>query len=213
MKIFDKVFLGEAANLLGLQEKPLDYVAYALIKEEGSTAFFDVNVAATHFNGYDERPINQEGDTLPYVDGQAPYPIEGTGKKILSCDIEGGYVSVHTFEHDGKQYCGADDAGDHPRPVIVELDYIYFEKSEILSAQDLPPYQDRNHEHYAPELDLAIQLHQAIFIDKYGKQAWTKEARVSHWLKANYGQFEFSDAGIKRLSAVISGKPLKEKKK
>lgn len=30
------------------------------------------------------------------------------------------------------------------------------------------PYQDVNSEYYAPELDLAIQLHHAIQIEKFG---------------------------------------------
>lgn len=213
MRIFDKVFIGEAAKLLELQDKPIDQVTHALINEENLTAYFDQNVYATHFSGYTMRQINEEGDKLPFVDGQPPFLVSGLDKKILTCDIEDGSVSVHTFEHEDKNYCGSDEEGDHPKPIIIKLDYIYFERSEINSVQELPPYQDEQHEHYAPELDLAIQLHQVIYTDKYGNQSQRREVRINSWLNANLEKYEFSVAALERLSTIIGNKPLKEKKK
>ena len=214
MNIFDKIFMLEAIELLNIPKKPIDHVIHFLMNDKKLTTYFDLNVPATTFAGIDMRPINQEGDELPYVDGAPPTEIEGPGKKILEADVVGeDKLSVRIFEHDGQQYCGADSEGTHPEPIILGFDYIYFEKSEFDSYQDVPAYQDKNHEHYAPELDLAIQLHQAIIVDKYGKQAQSREERISSWLKTEYKKYGFSDAAVTRLSTLIGDKPLKLKKK
>ncbi|MCG7869706.1 MAG: hypothetical protein JAY74_25465 [Candidatus Thiodiazotropha taylori] len=214
MKIYDKIFLKEATDLLGFSNKPMDYVVHVLINEENLTTYFDLNVDATVCKGYEVRQINQEGDELPYVDSEPPTTIEGSGKKILEADVIGkAILSVTMFEHKGKQYCGADNDGTLLKSIDLSFDYIYFEKSEINAIQDLPPYQDENHKHYAPELDLAIQLHKAIYTEKYGNLAQSREDRIRSWLNSEYQQYEFSEAAITRLSAVIGNKPLKYKKK
>ena len=214
MNIFDKIFIHEAIEFLDIPKKPIDHVIHSLMNDKKLTTYFDLNVPATTFAGIDMRPINQERDELPYVDGAPPTEIEGPGKKILEADVVGeDKISVRIFEHEGKQYCGADSEGTHPEPIILGFDYIYFEKSEFDSYQDVPAYQDKNHEHYAPELDLAIQLHQAICIDKYGNQAQKREDRISSWLNSEYDEYRFSDAAFHRLSAVIGDKKLTLKKK
>jgi hypothetical protein len=204
MNIFDKIFIREAIVLLDIPNKPIDHVIHSLMNDKKLTTYFDFNVPATTFAGIDMRPINHEGDELPYVDGAPPTEIEGPGKKILEADVVGeDKISVRIFEHEGKQYCGADSEGTHPEPIILGFDYIYFEKSEFDSYQDVPAYQDENHEYYAPELDLAIQLHKAIHIDKYGNQSQNRVARVTNWLNANYPDQKFPNAEIERLSAII----------
>jgi hypothetical protein len=212
MNLSDKIFIREAIELLEYQKKPIDYVVQSLMNERGLNTYFDVNVTATGSTGYEMLPINQDGDELPYVNGQPPIEIEGPDKKILEAYVEGiSTISVYRFEHGGKLYCGADNEGTNLKPIDLGFDAIYFAKSEIQSFQDLLPYQDENHEHYAPELDLAIQLHKAIYIDKYGNQAQKREQRIDSWLTSNCPNKKFSDASIKRLSAVIGlAKPKKK---
>jgi hypothetical protein len=212
MNLSDKIFIHEAIQLLKYHKKPIDYVVQSLMNEKNLTTYFDVNVTATESTGYEMQPINQDGDELPYVNGQPPIEIEGPDKKILEADVDGkDTISVYRFEHGGKLYCGADNEGTNLKPIDLGFDAIYFAKSEIQSFQDLLPYQDENHEHYAPELDLAIQLHKAIYIDKYGNQAQKREQRIDSWLTSNCPNKKFSDASIKRLSAVIGlAKPKKK---
>jgi hypothetical protein len=211
MNLSDKIFIGEIIELSGFQNKPKNYVMQSFMDEVGITVYFDVNVNATVATGYHRHPTNEEDETL-YVDGAPPCLIEGVGKKILEADIDDeNTISVYRFEHGGKLYCGADNEGTNLKPIDLGFDAIYFAKSEIQSFQDLLPYQDENHEHYAPELDLAIQLHKAIYIDKYGNQAQKREQRIDSWLTSNCPNKKFSDASIKRLSAVIGlAKPKKK---
>jgi hypothetical protein len=211
MNLSDKIFIGEIIELSGFQNKPKNYVMQSFMNEVGITVYFDVNVNATVATGYHRHPTNEEDETL-YVDGAPPCLIEGVGKKILEADIDDeNTISVFRFEHGGKLYCGADNEGTNLKPIDLGFDAIYFAKSEIQSFQDLLPYQDENHEHYAPELDLAIQLHKAIYIDKYGNQAQKREQRIDSWLTSNFPNKKFSDASIKRLSAVIGLAKPKEK--
>jgi hypothetical protein len=211
MNLSDKIFIGEIIELSDFQNKPKNYVMQSFMNEVGITVYFDVNVNATVATGYHRHPTNEEDETL-YVDGAPPCLIEGVGKKILEADIDDeNTISVFRFEHGGKLYCGADNEGTNLKPIDLGFDAIYFAKSEIQSFQDLLPYQDENHEHYAPELDLAIQLHKAIYIDKYGNQAQKREQRIDSWLTSNFPNKKFSDASIKRLSAVIGlAKPKKK---
>jgi hypothetical protein len=211
MNLSDKIFIGEIIELSDFQNKPKNYVMQSFMNEVGITVYFDVNVNATVATGYHRHPTNEEDETL-YVDGAPPCLIEGVGKKILEADIDDeNTISVFRFEHGGKLYCGADNEGTNLKPIDLGFDAIYFAKSEIQSFQDLLPYQDENHEHYAPELDLAIQLHKAIYIDKYGNQAQKREQRIDSWLTSNFPNKKFSDASIKRLSAVIGLAKPKEK--
>ncbi len=214
MKILEKIFLREAIELLSFHNKPIDYVINSLMNEESISAYFDVNVYATKATGYQMRTIDQDGAEIPYVDGAPPKLIAGSRKKIIEAYIEkGNKLSVLRFKYQGDSYCGADSDGFDLKPIVLDFDDIYFDKSEIHSVQDLPPYQDKNHENYAPELDLAIQLHKAIYIDKYGNQGQSREDRISSWLKNEYSEYHFADAAIARLSTVIGDKPLKLKKK
>jgi len=79
MKLSDKVFIQEAIELLKIQNKPLDYVIHSLMNEENLATYFDVNVDATESTGYEMQPINQDGDELPFVNGNPPKSIEGSG--------------------------------------------------------------------------------------------------------------------------------------
>ena len=72
MNIFDKIFIHEAIEFLDIPKKPIDHVIHSLMNDKKLTTYFDLNVPATTFAGIDMRPINQEGDELPYVDGAPP---------------------------------------------------------------------------------------------------------------------------------------------
>lgn len=73
-----------------------------------------------------------------------------------------------------------------------------------VEAAELQPYLDHNSEFYAEELDLAIQLHKAIHIEKFGNQARNRIDRVSQWLIVNRPNLKTSEAKINRLSAIIT---------
>lgn len=213
MKLSDKIFIQEAIDRLELQKKPIDHVMHSLMKEKGLTTYFDINVSATESTGYEVRPISEDANESPYVKSPFHTQVMGPCKKICAAEVRENGVEVFEFEHAGKRYSYADLEGIYPNPVVLDFDAVYFDKSEFSSYQDLPAYQDKDHECYAPELDLAIQLHKAIYVDKCGNQSQSREDRIRSWLNTKYGQYDFSEAAITRLSAVIGGKPLKQKKK
>jgi hypothetical protein len=65
-------------------------------------------------------------------------------------------------------------------------------------------YQDINSEYYSPEIDLAIQLHHAIRIEKFGNVNHRRESRLSKWLIENKPVFDHTKANrISRLSTII----------
>ncbi len=74
---------------------------------------------------------------------------------------------------------------------------------------NLPPYIDPESEFYAKELDIAIKLHRAIFLDGYCKNEEgdilkTKTAKITSWLTQNRPNQEQSDSFLSRLSAIIA---------
>jgi len=212
MKLSDKIFVLEAIKLLDMQNKPIDHVIHSLMHEENLNTYFDVNVYATKATGYEMRPINQDGDETPFIGGSPTTLIQGSVKKILEADVANeNEIYVLRFEHEGTLYCGAD--GSDLKEIILRSSDIYFKKSEFDSYQDVPAYLDKNHDCYAPELDLAIQLHQAIFIDGYKSHDSNREARVRSWLKRQCPDEKFSNFAIERLSTVIGIETQKKKEK
>jgi len=204
MKLLDKIFVKEAIELLGIQDKPICYVINSLMTEENLSTYFDIDIEATEGAEYEMRIINNNGDELPFVGGSPTTTIEGERKKILEINsISDDEISVLIFEHEGKQYCCADADGGYLRPIILSSSDIYFDKIEFGSYQDVPAYQDENHDLFAPELDLAIQLHKAIHIEKFGNQGRPREERISKWLTEKFPDEEFPGAKITRLSTII----------
>jgi hypothetical protein len=74
----------------------------------------------------------------------------------------------------------------------------------------LPPYLDKESEFYSEELDIAIQLHNAIHSEKYGKQSSTREERVQFWLEEHKPHLKTSNARVERLSTIIKVKKNKK---
>ncbi len=67
----------------------------------------------------------------------------------------------------------------------------------------IPVYLDKASPFYAPEIDLAIQLHKAIQINGYGPHLDTREARVSDWLDNHRPKMKQKGALLARLSGII----------
>ena len=204
MNLSDKIFILEAIQILGLANKPIHQVIHSLMYEKKLNTYFDVSANAVESPEYDMRVINQDGDEAPYLEVDRCTSIEGPKKKILEAYIYSEHkISVSRFEFEGRLYCCFDNHGDI-WPINLNYSDIYFNKSEFPSEPDTPAYQDKNHPCYAPELDLAIQLHQAIFIDGYNSHNTNREVRISNWLNKKNPDKKLSAAAIKRLSAVIN---------
>jgi uncharacterized protein YpiB (UPF0302 family) len=120
---------------------------------------------------------------------------------------------INWFKVDGESFHVVNDDNTDVGELYIDLSDVFVKKSDydnfIKKAafqmhEEKAPYQDINSEYYAPELDLAIQLHHAIQIEQYGN-VYQKNIKnkVTKWLRENKKESEFSDAQLTRLSAII----------
>ena len=113
------------------------------------------------------------------------------------------------------------DATTDPKPFIVNgieyaEDEFYGLRNEIYAFRnndlnhdnldakfhDSPDYLDPENKYYSEEMHLAMQLHHAIYIEKYGDYNVDRQATVAAWLDANKPELKPSEAMIKRLSTI-----------
>jgi hypothetical protein len=119
---------------------------------------------------------------------------------------------INWFKVNGKLFHVVNDDNNNVGDLFINLSGVFVKKSDydnfIKKAtsqmhQVKAPYQDVHSEHYAPELDLAMQLHHAIHIENFGSSNPSIERRVDNWLKKNRQNEEISHAKLKRLSSII----------
>jgi len=88
----------------------------------------------------------------------------------------------------------------HYRKLNLQGDFL---PADPVVEKFTPPYLDKEGDYYAEELDLAIQLHHAIHIEKYGNVQQSIKERVDSWLSTKKPDLPYSDNRSKRLSAII----------
>ena len=113
-----------------------------------------------------------------------------------------------TFIFQDTEYYPLDQAGMHPVFLRYDWNDIYVDRidlEKLLSdgIEDIPPYADPTSEHFAPELVLAMELHQALRIEKDGNIDRSMVDRVSSWLSRNRPDLKASDAIERRLATII----------
>ena len=127
-----------------------------------------------------------------------------TAEKATTC--------INWFKVNGESFHVVNDDNNDVGGLFIDLsdafvkkpDYDNFiQKATSQINQVKAPYQDVNSECYSPELDLAIQLHHAIHIDKFGNVNQPITHRVGCWLNKNRPDEVHSEAKIKRLSSII----------
>jgi hypothetical protein len=119
---------------------------------------------------------------------------------------------INWFKVNGKLFHVVNDDNNNVGDLFIDLSNVFVKKSDygnfIKKAtsqmhQVKAPYQDINSEYYSPELDLAIQLHHAIQIEKFGNVNQPRENRVTKWLNENRQDDVHKNAKIERLSTII----------
>ena len=181
----------------------------------GLPLYFDTTIDGVQADDYE---IIHQDEEISYGlvngDGSPPDPITSKHKKLiegLACNHHEKYwISINQFESNGKLYCPVEESGLKLAPVSLSIDSFYFDKAEFKESnkihQDLPPYLDPDNENYAPVLDLAIQLHQAIQIEKHGNQNLSRKDRVNSWFDKNMPDEKLSGARLNMLSTMIKVK-------
>lgn len=79
----------------------------------------------------------------------------------------------------------------------------------------LPPYLDPDHEYYCSELDLAIKVCEAIYVEKDGNQNRSLTTRIKDLLDKRYkgpGGNPLPAAFLNRMAAICNSKPPSYKK-
>ena len=160
---------------------------------------------------YDENEFIEHHDAIEQ-DTEEFYLISFTlnqyhlnAEKVTTC--------INCFKVNGESFHVVNDNNnDDVGGLFIDLSDVFVKKSDydnfIKKAtsqmdQVKAPYQDVNSEYYSPELDLAIQLHHAIHIAKFGKVGNTRLSRVNSWLNVNRPNETFSSAKTDRLSSII----------
>lgn len=66
-----------------------------------------------------------------------------------------------------------------------------------------PDYLNSGSPYYAEELDIAIQVHNAIFKDKYGNPHQSNSERIISWLCKHFPEQSKSEAFLKRIRTIV----------
>ncbi len=127
-------------------------------------------------------------------------------------DAEKATTCINCFKVNGESFHIVNDNNNDVGELFIDLSDVFVTKSDYenfinktntQTQQVKATYQDVNSEYYAPELDLAIELHHAMHIDKFSNVNQPLETRISSWLNANRKDENHSGAKIKRLSTII----------
>jgi len=78
------------------------------------------------------------------------------------------------------------------------------ELDSIKREEPIMSFQDKESPYYAKELDIAVQAHQAIFINGEGNQRQSVTNRLKTWLQKHYP--DQSNAFYERVSTVVNPK-------
>ena len=168
-----------------------------------------------------EIPIGNIGDEAgdftefkPARDEDIQYIETAKSFKLKHYNIQQGkpFTYISSFKESGVPFNIINADKSDIGVLDIDLAHVYVKKSDyinfITSLKSPPPeikkpYQNINSEYYSPELDLAIQLHHAIHIGKFGNVNQPILSRVGNWLTKNRPNEDHAEAKIKRLSSII----------
>lgn len=166
----------------------------------------------------DDEECDEESGTLVAIEASdTTFEVQTNGESITLgplYPIDSSTVQFDEFSIDGVRLHPVDINGEYLVTGTCNVSDLYVDKDDLarfLQRDDnrLPLYADPTSEHYAPELALAVQLHQALRIEKQGNPNRSMEDRVSSWLQKNRGNETASGARVSRLAVIINeGKKL-----
>lgn len=116
-------------------------------------------------------------------------------------------ISLIEFTYKKENFINILDGTTIHEPLPLCLEDIFCERDDVIAfmetEENTPSYLDESSPYYAEELDLAIQLHKAIHINKNYDTLSNTRNKVDKWLRKNRPEIE-SEALTKRLSSIIS---------
>ena len=160
-------------------------------------------------DGYEEH-FDLDGKVILFSSGDT-FPLDTAGKPIKLGPIHtinSTMVGFAYFNVDGEDLYLVDETGVFIRSGTCAVDDLYVDRADLADFLNgefaaIPTYADPTSEFHAPELALAIKLHQALRVEKWGNPERSMHDRVYTWLRKNMEGTEPSDAMVRRLSTVI----------
>lgn len=192
---------GNGTLMINANAKPIKGIMSDLIvksvKYEGSISLFDKdhNTHGNHHKPYFVEKINDQG---------IEYYITKKGTKSIGVTFSED--SFYSLRDEIINYRKHDFYKDTLDKNLLDAQFL-----DNMPSDDTPPYLDQESEFYSEELDLAIQVHKAIHLEKYGNPHLTREDNVKSCLDENRPELMQSDAMIRRIASIISLKRIKRK--
>ncbi|RLA38788.1 MAG: hypothetical protein DRR42_28150 [Gammaproteobacteria bacterium] len=173
-----------------------------------SSVPIDCNAQET-LDGLDEE-YNANGDLLLLSRGKNAW-IETRGKPHIlgpACFSGDSLITIRSFTFEEKEYYPLDEPGMHPVWLSYNISDIYVERANLEDVvargfEELPAYADPEGEHYAPELALAVRIHESLRVKNEVSPQLGMYDRVVKWLIKNQPEGAASADQIKRLSYVV----------
>lgn len=130
--------------------------------------------------------------------------------------LEGSHLSVSSVRVEENDYYTINESQMHPESIRCDFQDVYVDKEEFVDFNEgehkkIPGWGDPASDQYAPELGLAMQLHQALRIDGLYSNKNTMEDRVYDWIVDKRPDIDPSPTLVTRLSTVVGpGKKQKQ---
>jgi hypothetical protein len=236
-----KVYLEEAIAELSMKEMPVIRALITMLmysKHDKLNIYFDEPITSTEVNNEHEMIFDSDGELTGILVGGSCEYLRAEKKEVVTANAyqnnDTYRISLNQFKLNGIDYYPVDDKELWLTPVSFNPNSFYFDRDELLSfiskmdfakesiketikenltgmPEKLPVYLDPESIFYAEEMDLAVQLHKAIYIDNYAGHLKDRVNRVRKWLDENKPSLvEIPDVKLKRLSTIIA---IKNKKK
>ena len=160
------------------------------------------------FSGWENR-LNRHKSTATGKESwkYASQPGEVEVGEYTFNHIEGG-INIFSVFIDNTELLITSEDEQTVDPIVLKPSELHLERTQLIrylhrDQLGLPPYLDKFSPHYAPELALAVELHEALIIN--GQRRFPDlESDIDQWLKSNRPKINRANALIKRLATIIN---------
>lgn len=217
-----KLNLEMVASLLKLSHLSQESQLYAIVQYQRDHGLIIKSVeplltmAQKTSHGFYES-IDPNDETITYMASEVSFEVQTDGHIITVGPLQivaPSTLQFSQFSIDGIDMYPVDEDCIYLSTLTCNIGDLYVDKDDFEDfinegIDKIPPYADPASEHYAPELALAIQLHDELRVQKRGNLGLNMKDRVHTWLKKRQPNIEISDAQLNRLATVIgAGKKL-----
>lgn len=123
--------------------------------------------------------------------------------------VSPGLFEFESFSIDGAEMYSLDLDETYITPMTCDANDLYIEKADLelfldTGVEEIPDYANPSSEFHAPELALAMKLHNALRVNNEGNPRLSMKDQTHFWFKNHYKGEKISGAKLGRLSTIIS---------